>query len=69
MLCSIAIIPTSMYSALAPDWQFMGDNSLICKCSVYLEIVLFANTAYTLAWIGIDRYAALMKPQRYIYFF
>ncbi|KAL3990268.1 7 transmembrane receptor (rhodopsin family) protein [Acanthocheilonema viteae] len=65
LLCSVAIIPTSMYSALAPDWQFMGDNSLVCKCSVYLEIVLLANTAYTLAWIGIDRYAALMKPQRY----
>ncbi|KAM3728419.1 G-protein coupled receptor [Dirofilaria immitis] len=65
LLCSVAIIPISMYSALVPDWQFMGDNSLVCKCSVYLEVVLFANTAYTLAWIGIDRYAALMKPQRY----
>lgn len=53
-----------MYSALAPEWQFMGDNSFVCKCLVYLEVVLFASTVYTLAWIGIDRYAALMKPQR-----
>ncbi|OZC10154.1 7 transmembrane receptor [Onchocerca flexuosa] len=65
LLCSVAIIPASMYSALAPEWQFMGDNSLVCKCSVYLEVVLFASTAYTLAWIGIDRYVALMRPQRY----
>ncbi|VDK52548.1 unnamed protein product [Anisakis simplex] len=65
LMCSVLIVPTSMYSALSPDWHFMGDNSLLCKCSVYLEVVLFANTAYTFAWIGVDRYAALMKPQRY----
>ncbi|RCN43498.1 hypothetical protein ANCCAN_10506 [Ancylostoma caninum] len=43
----------------------MGDNSLVCKGSAYLQIALFCSTVYTFAWICIDRYSAMMKPSRY----
>ncbi|TKR80896.1 hypothetical protein L596_014880 [Steinernema carpocapsae] len=65
LLCAIFIVPISMYSCLVPGWNFMGDNSLLCKGYAYLQIVLFVSTLYTFAWIGVDRYAALMKPSKY----
>ncbi|KAK0404373.1 hypothetical protein QR680_017427 [Steinernema hermaphroditum] len=65
LLCALFIVPVSMYSCLVPGWNFMGDNSLLCKGYAYLQIVLFVSTLYTFAWIGVDRYAALMKPSKY----
>lgn len=60
-------MPLSIYSALSPTWNFDGDTSWVCKSSVYVQIVLLASSVYTFAWIGVDRYAAFMKPSRYEY--
>ncbi|CEF70555.1 Dopamine/Ecdysteroid receptor [Strongyloides ratti] len=65
LICATIIIPLSIYSALVPSWKFGGNNSIFCKGSAYLEIVLLSSTIYTFAWIGVDRYAALHKPSRY----
>uniref|UniRef100_A0A915CUY8 G-protein coupled receptors family 1 profile domain-containing protein n=1 Tax=Ditylenchus dipsaci TaxID=166011 RepID=A0A915CUY8_9BILA len=65
LLCALLIVPLSIYSTLSPHWNFSGDDSFICKCSSYLHIVLLSSTIYTLAWIGVDRYSAFMKPSRY----
>lgn len=64
LLCSILVVPASLYSTLVPDWHFMGDNSPSCKCSAFIEAALIVNAAYTYGWIGVDRYAALKRPQR-----
>lgn len=55
----------SIYSSLLPEWNFMGDNSLLCKTASYFHVVLISSTIFTFAWIGVDRYAAFMKPARY----
>ncbi|KAF7636197.1 hypothetical protein Mgra_00004455 [Meloidogyne graminicola] len=60
-LCSIFIIPFSFYSSIKPNWAFAGDNSLICKCTVYFHLVLITSTLFTFSWISVDRYAAFMK--------
>ena len=65
LLCALLIIPFSLYSSLRPGWAFMGDNSLLCKCTVYAHVVLISSTVFTFAWISVDRYAAFMKPSRY----
>ncbi|KAL7080202.1 hypothetical protein ACQ4LE_000313, partial [Meloidogyne hapla] len=65
LLCSLLIVPFSLYSSVRPNWAFAGDNSLICKCTVYLQLVLITSTIYTFSWISVDRYAAFMKPSRY----
>ncbi|WKY15241.1 hypothetical protein Q1695_000600 [Nippostrongylus brasiliensis] len=65
LLAALFIVPLSLYSTLDPSWRFMGDNSLVCKGSAYLQIALFCSTVYTFAWICIDRYSAMMKPSRY----
>ncbi|KAK6032993.1 7 transmembrane receptor, partial [Ostertagia ostertagi] len=65
LLAALFIVPLSLYSTLDPTWRFMGDNSLVCKGSAYLQIALFCSTVYTFAWICIDRYSAMMKPSRY----
>uniref|UniRef100_A0A0N5B0G8 G_PROTEIN_RECEP_F1_2 domain-containing protein n=1 Tax=Syphacia muris TaxID=451379 RepID=A0A0N5B0G8_9BILA len=65
LLCSILVVPASLYSTLVPNWHFMGDNSPSCKCSAFIEAALIVNAAYTYSWIGVDRYAALKRPQRY----
>jgi len=65
MICALVVIPFSVYSSLAPNWRFMGDDSLVCKSTSYLQVVLLSGTIYTYAWIGVDRYAAFMKPSRY----
>ncbi|CAJ0935262.1 unnamed protein product, partial [Mesorhabditis belari] len=65
LLCALFLVPLSIYSALDPQWQFFGSNSLLCKCSAYVQIALFCSTVYTLAWICIDRYSAMTRPSRY----
>uniref|UniRef100_A0A915LS89 G-protein coupled receptors family 1 profile domain-containing protein n=1 Tax=Meloidogyne javanica TaxID=6303 RepID=A0A915LS89_MELJA len=65
LLCSLLIVPFSLYSSVRPNWAFAGDNSLICKCTVYLHLVLITSTLFTFSWISVDRYAAFMKPSRY----
>ncbi|KAI1724153.1 7 transmembrane receptor (rhodopsin family) domain-containing protein [Ditylenchus destructor] len=65
LLFALFIVPLSVYSALSPNWNFLGDDSGICKCTSYLMIVLLSSTIYTYAWIFVDRYAAFMKPTRY----
>ncbi|CAJ0583294.1 unnamed protein product, partial [Mesorhabditis spiculigera] len=65
MLCAIFLVPLSIYSSLDVNWKFFGSNSLLCKCSAYLQIALFCSTVYTLAWICIDRYSAMTRPSRY----
>ncbi|KAK6761135.1 hypothetical protein RB195_022268 [Necator americanus] len=65
LLAALFIVPLSLYSTLDPNWRFMGDNSLVCKGTAYLQIALFCSTVYTFAWICIDRYSAMMKPSRY----
>ncbi|GMR29898.1 hypothetical protein PMAYCL1PPCAC_00093, partial [Pristionchus mayeri] len=65
LLTSLLIVPLSIYSTLNPDWRFMGDNSMLCKCVAYIQVALFCSTVYTFAWICIDRYSAMMKPARY----
>ncbi|KAH7728062.1 melatonin receptor type 1A [Aphelenchoides avenae] len=67
LLAAILVVPLSIYSALSPTWKFDGDGSWVCKSSVYAQIVLLSCTVYTFAWIGVDRYAAFMKPSRYEY--
>uniref|UniRef100_A0A914CYP5 G-protein coupled receptors family 1 profile domain-containing protein n=2 Tax=Acrobeloides nanus TaxID=290746 RepID=A0A914CYP5_9BILA len=66
LLCALIIIPLSFYSAIAQqNRDFLHDDSLICRCTAYLQIVLLSSTIYIFAWIGVDRYAAFMKPSRY----
>lgn len=65
LLCALLIVPLSLYSSLSPNWNFSGDNSLLCKSVSYLQVVLISSTIYTFAWIGVDRYSAFMKPARY----
>uniref|UniRef100_A0A914I8L4 Ubiquitin carboxyl-terminal hydrolase n=1 Tax=Globodera rostochiensis TaxID=31243 RepID=A0A914I8L4_GLORO len=62
---SLLIIPFSLYSSLRPGWNFAGDNSALCKCTVYVHVVLICSTVYIFAWISVDRYSAFMKPSRY----
>ncbi|KAJ1360989.1 hypothetical protein KIN20_020131 [Parelaphostrongylus tenuis] len=59
LLAALFIVPLSLYSTLDPNWRFMGDNSLICKGSAYLQIALFCSTVYTFAWICIDSEASI----------
>lgn len=65
LLCALLIIPFSLYSSLRPGWAFSGDNSVLCKCTVYVHVVIISSTVFTFAWISVDRYAAFMKPSRY----
>jgi hypothetical protein len=67
LLCAILVVPLSAYSALSPKWNFMGDGSILCQSSAYVQLVLLSSTIYTFAWIGVDRYSAFMKPSRYEY--
>ncbi|KAL3093136.1 hypothetical protein niasHT_022586 [Heterodera trifolii] len=65
LFCSLLIIPFSLFSSLRPGWHFAGDNSALCKCTVYVHVVLICSTVYIFAWISVDRYSAFMKPSRY----
>ncbi|KAI6244115.1 G-PROTEIN-RECEP-F1-2 domain-containing protein [Aphelenchoides fujianensis] len=65
LLWAVFIVPLSVYSSLVPDWNFMGDDSLLCKSSAYLQIVILTSTLFTFGWISVDRYSAFTKPSRY----
>ncbi|KAI6209503.1 hypothetical protein M3Y96_00228100 [Aphelenchoides besseyi] len=65
LLWAVLIVPMSVYSSLVPGWNFMGDDSLLCKSSAYLQIVILTSTLFTFGWISVDRYSAFMKPSRY----
>uniref|UniRef100_A0A914MWI9 G-protein coupled receptors family 1 profile domain-containing protein n=1 Tax=Meloidogyne incognita TaxID=6306 RepID=A0A914MWI9_MELIC len=59
LLCSLLIVPFSLYSSVRPNWAFAGDNSLICKYTVYLHLVLITSTLFTFSWISPSRYEAV----------
>ncbi|KAI6191631.1 Dopamine/Ecdysteroid receptor [Aphelenchoides bicaudatus] len=65
LLWASFIVPLSVYSSLVPGWNFMGDNSILCKSSAYLQIVIMTSTMYIFSWLSVDRYSAFMKPSRY----
>jgi uncharacterized membrane protein HdeD (DUF308 family) len=65
LICAIFIVPLSMYSSLSPEWHFIENDSVICKITAYLQIVVLTATIYTFAWVSVDRYSAFMKPSRY----
>ncbi|KAK6055551.1 hypothetical protein COOONC_06943 [Cooperia oncophora] len=67
LLAALFIVPLSLYSTLDPTWRFMGDNSLVCKGSAYLQIALFCSTVYTFAWICIDSMSIVNGPSSWYF--
>ena len=56
------VAPLSIYPALVHHWVY-GKHA--CRLMGYLKVTLWASQAYTLMWIGVDRYLAIVKPLRY----
>lgn len=62
LLCGILVVPLSVYPALVREWVY-GD--FMCRLVGYTETIVWIVSAYTLMWIGVDRYIAIRKPLRY----
>lgn len=62
LLAGCMVTPLSVYPALVRQWVY-GDQT--CRLVGYLMVTLWATQAYTLMWIGVDRYLAITKPLRY----
>lgn len=64
LLCGTLVTPLSVYAALDDNWSF-SNSQVLCKAEAYVEVMLWTSTAYVFMWIGVDRYAALTRPNRY----
>ncbi|XP_050542342.1 beta-1 adrenergic receptor [Daktulosphaira vitifoliae] len=62
LLYGVLVVPFSVYPALVQNWVY-GD--IACSLIGYIEVSLWAVSAYTLMWISVDRYIAVRKPVRY----
>ena len=62
LLAGCVVAPLSVYPALVHDWVY---GSHVCRLMGYVKVTLWASQAYTLMWIGVDRYLAIVKPLRY----
>lgn len=56
LLCGMLVVPLSVYPALVRRWVY-GD--VVCRLVGYLEVTLWAVSAYTFMWISVDRYLAI----------
>ncbi|XP_043208756.1 probable G-protein coupled receptor 21 [Amphibalanus amphitrite] len=62
LLAGCVVAPLSVYPALVHQWVY---GAHVCRLMGYLKVTLWASQAYTLMWIGVDRYLAIVKPLRY----
>ncbi|XP_037074291.1 G-protein coupled receptor 52-like [Pollicipes pollicipes] len=62
LLAGCVVAPLSVYPALVHRWVY---GAQVCRLVGYLKVTLWATQAYTLMWIGVDRYLAIVKPLRY----
>jgi len=65
-LCvGVFIFPFALYSAVI---DLLGEpeiNPKLCHIQAYLTVVLFLSGLYAIAWLNVDHYVAVRKPERY----
>ena len=62
-LCiGLLITPFSFWASIFGDWIY-GDK--FCHLQAYLCLIFLIASVYSLAWIGVDHYVAIRKPDRY----
>lgn len=62
-LCvGLFIFPFALYTSL---FDIPAINSKLCHVQAYMTVVFFLSGLYALAWMNVDHYVAVRKPERY----
>ena len=66
-LCvGVFIFPFALYTSVASLLGSPGfPHAKVCHFQAYLTVVFFLSGLYALAWMNVDHYVAVRKPERY----
>ncbi|XP_052789674.1 substance-K receptor-like [Mya arenaria] len=65
-LCiGVFIFPFALYSAVINLYGTPEIDPKLCHIQAYLTVVLFLSGLYAIAWMNVDHYVAVRKPERY----
>ncbi len=62
LFIGVLITPFSFWTSMFDRWLY-GD--IFCHVEAYLAAIFWIASIYSLAWMGIDHYVAIRKPERY----
>lgn len=63
-LCvGVFITPFAVFSSFSNSW--IVNDEKFCHIEAYLLVIFFIAGLYSLAWINVDHYLAIRKPQRH----
>ncbi|KAK6191642.1 hypothetical protein SNE40_003279 [Patella caerulea] len=65
LLLGLFVTPFSIFNSLYNSWVFAND--IFCCIEAYVAAALLIAGLYSLAWLQVDHYVAIRKPDRYKY--
>lgn len=65
-LCiGLFIFPFALYSLIINSLGYPEINEKLCHLQAYTLVVFFLSGLYGIAWMNVDHYVAVRKPERY----
>lgn len=65
-LCvGLFIFPFALYSLIINSLGYPEINEKLCHLQAYTLVVFFLSGLYAIAWMNVDHYVAVRKPERY----
>lgn len=65
-LCvGLLIFPFALHTSVVSLFSPPDINPKVCHVQAYITVVLFLSGLYALAWMNVDHYVAVRKPERY----
>ena len=62
LLIGLLVTPFSLWTSMFDKWIY-GDK--FCHVEAYLATIFWTVSVYSMAWLAIDHYVAIRKPERY----
>lgn len=65
-LCvGVFIFPFALHTSVVSLFGYPEINAKVCHLQAYMTVVFFLSGLYALAWMNVDHYVAVRKPERY----
>ncbi|XP_067662453.1 probable G-protein coupled receptor 21 [Haliotis asinina] len=63
LFLGLFVTPFAIFNSLYKEWVFQND--IFCCIEAYLVAIFLIAGLYSMAWINVDHYVAVRKPERY----